>query len=142
MKKFGKRILEIRIDLDVEKIRRFESTSGTVAMLPFGGEVLSGVMTGIVEPFGVDTQITNPAGVRHMSARYMLSGQDEEGKECHIYVENNAWFGDGESPAPFYTVPTFLTDSAKLSEYFGSHHFIGEGAHKNGSLIISFYEAE
>ena len=38
----------------------------------------------------MDTQVTNQNEVRHMSARYMLTGKDKEGADCRIYVENNA----------------------------------------------------
>ena len=48
------------------------SETGAVDMIPFGGTVRGEIFQGIVEPCGVDTQVLNQAGVRHMSARYML----------------------------------------------------------------------
>ena len=57
---------------------------------------------GIVEPCGVDTQTVNAAGVRHMSARYMLTGADADGRETRIYVENNGWFDDLTKTMPFH----------------------------------------
>ena len=97
----GKLILEILVNTDGDRTRTIETKTGTVRMIPFSGIVKSGIMTGIVEDTGVDTQITNQNGVRHMSARYLLSGRDDEGNPCSIYVENNGWFTNGERPKPF-----------------------------------------
>lgn len=68
-------------------------------MIPFGGAVRGEIFQGIVEPCGVDTQVLNQAGVRHMSARYMLTGQDSQGQEAHIYVENNGLVPRGSAHA-------------------------------------------
>ena len=73
------------------------------------------VFNGIVEPCGVDTQVVNAAHVRHMSARYMLTGKDSAGQNAHIYVENNGWFNDLTKTMPFHTVLTFYTDSETLA---------------------------
>ena len=95
-------------------------------------------------PCGVDTQITNAAGVRHMSARYMLTGTDCAGKAAHIYVENNGWFDESvqREPGPFHTVPTFYTDSAALAPYLHRNQFIGEGSGEEDGLHIKYYEIE
>ena len=52
-----------------------------------------------------------------MSARYMLTGKDKNGKDCHIYVENNGYFDESNGPMtmPFKTVPTFYIDSEVLA---------------------------
>ena len=81
----------------------------------------------------------NPAGVRHLSARYMLTGQDSQGQEAHIYVENNGWFPEG-APMPFHTVPTFLTDSPALAPYLHRNQFEGEVHSLEDGLHIYFYE--
>lgn len=136
----GKLILEILVNTDGDRTRTIETKTGTVRMIPFSGIVKSGIMTGIVEDTGVDTQITNQNGVRHMSARYLLSGRDDEGNPCSIYVENNGWFTNGERPKPFRTVPTFYTDSEKYADYLQRNAFIGEGLRDEEGLRIRFYE--
>jgi len=88
----------------------------------------------------VDTQITNQNEVRHMSARYVLTGKDADGQDCHIYIENNGWFTDGAQPRPFRTVPTFLTDSKRLALYLHTNRFVGEGLRDETGLWIRFYE--
>ena len=112
-----------------------------VLMVPFKGSVKSELFHGIVEPCGVDTQIVNAANVRHMSARYMLTGTDYAGQEAHIYVENNGWFDDLTKTMRFHTVPTFYTDSAALAPYLHRNAFVGEGVDEADRLHIYFYEA-
>ena len=77
-----------------------------------------------------------------MSARYMLTGQDSDGADCHIYIENNGWFTDGARPVPFRTVPTFITDSKTLAPYLHRNQFVGEGSRDENGLCIRFYELE
>lgn len=91
-------ILDLLVQTDAEGIVELESTAGRVRMIPFSGTVTGPLFQGRIEPCGVDTQITNAADVRHMSARYMLTGVDHTGSPCHIYVQNEAWFTDGARP--------------------------------------------
>ena len=68
-----KPILEIRIDMTIQG-KTIKTARGDVSMIPFGGIVKSDLFNGIVEPWGVDTQITNHIGIKTLSARYMLTG--------------------------------------------------------------------
>ena len=140
MKDKGKLALEIIVQTRPEETREFETELGHVKMIPFGGTVDCDLFHGICEPSGVDTQITDQTGVRHMSARYMLSGKDYAGQDCHIYVENNAYFTNGERPKPFHTTPVFYTDSKILAPYLHRNQFIGEGMREEDGLHIRFYE--
>ena len=136
-----KLVLDILVQTDPDGIVELHNGTQTVKMIPFRGTADSELFHGIVEPCGVDTQVTNAAGVRHMSARYMLTGKDAAGKDCHIYVENNGYFTNGERPKPFTTVPTFFTDSELLKPYLQQDKFLGEGLRDEGGLHIRFYEA-
>ncbi len=115
MKHKAQPVLEICVETDPAGTVELDSEIGHVKMIPFKGHVNSALFTGIVEPCGVDAQVTDQNEVRHMSARYMLTGKDHTGAGCRIYVENNAWFTDGARPKPFRTVPTFITDSKALA---------------------------
>ena len=95
-------VLDLLVQTDPEGIVALESEVGVVRMIPFSGTVSGPLFEGIIEPCGVDTQITNAADVRHMSARYMLTGTDHTGAPCHIYVQNEAWFTDGARPRPWH----------------------------------------
>ena len=140
MKHKPKPILEVHVQTDPAGTVTLTGELGTVKMIPFQGTAEGPVFSGIVEPCGVDTQITNQNEVRHMSARYMLTGHDSSGAACHIYIENNGWFTDGARPVPFKTVPTFITDSAILAPYLHRNQFVGEGLRDDSGLCIRFYE--
>ena len=136
-----KPVLDVHV-LTREAVELDGGAAGSVVMIPFGGTVTGTLFEGIVEPCGVDTQVVNPAGVRHMSARYMLTGRalaPYEG-ECRIYIENNGWF-QGNPALPFTTVPTFITNHPGLRQVL-SRPFIGEGSVEEDGLHIRFYEAE
>ena len=135
-------ILEVFVETDPAGTVQLSGETGTVRMIPFKGRVQGPLFNGIVEPCGVDTQVTNQAEVRHMSARYMLTGTDHTGAACHIYVENNGYFTDGNRPKPFTTVPTFITDSKALAPLLHRDQFIGEGLRDESGLWIRFYRLE
>ena len=134
-----KAIMDIKIEANGPAVH-LQSENGEVLMIPFKGSVKSDLFNGIVEPCGVDTQVVNAAHVRHMSARYMLTGRDSAGQEAHIYVENNGWFDDLTKTMPFHTVPTFYTDSVALAPYLHRNAFTGEGVDETDGLHIYFYE--
>ena len=136
-----KPVLDIRIEANGPAVS-MKGENGEVLMIPFRGSVDSGIFRGVVEPCGVDTQVVNAARVRHMSARYMLTGTDADGNACHIYVENNGWFDDDRQSMPFRTVPTFCTDSPKLAAYLHRNQFVGEGVEEADGLHIRVYEID
>ena len=96
----GKLILNVKVDI-TDGVVKLQHAAGEIVMIPFKGTVTGEIFNGIVEPCGVDTQVVNAAGVRHMSARYMLTGKDQDGEDAHIYIENNGWFENGGGPGPF-----------------------------------------
>jgi hypothetical protein len=134
-----KLIFEVFVDIDPTQVSQLKSPAGEVVMIPFGGTVKGELFNGRVLPGGVDTQVVNQNGVRHMSARYILEGVDKNGDQCRIYIDNNGWFV-GEMSLPFKTIPTFLTDSKTLAPYLHSNRFRGEGHPRQGGVTIQFYE--
>ncbi len=134
-----KLILDVKIDMNGPAYQ-LKGKNCEVTMIPFKGSAEGEIFSGIVEPCGVDTQVLNAANVRHMSARYMLTGKDAKGTDTHIYVENNGWFDDSNMNMPFNTVPTFLTDNEELASYLHTNRFLGEGIVIEQQLHIRFYE--
>ena len=132
-------ILDIKIEANGPAVH-MQGENAEVLMVPFKGSVDCDIFRGIVEPCGVDTQIVNAAGVRHMSARYLMTGTDAEGQPCHIYVENNGWFDDAAKTMPIHSVPTFYTDSRALAPYLHRNQFVGEGHDMADGLHILFFE--
>lgn len=141
MKK-GKLVLELMVETFPERIVELDSEIGHVKMIPFAGKASGELFQGVIEPCGVDTQWTNAADVRHMSARYMLTGTDCAGQPCHIYIENNAYFTNGERPKPWHSVPRFMTDSVYLAPILHRSCFCGEGERIAEGLRIRYYELE
>lgn len=133
-----KLILEIQVEISPGDVSMLRGPAGEVVMIPFGGTAEGPIFKGVVRPGGVDTQRVNLSGVRHMSARYLLEGEDSAGEKCHIFIENNGWF-DGMS-SPFKTVPTFLTDSKTLAPYLHQNKFRGEGHPGPKGVIIKMFE--
>ncbi|MBQ6333917.1 MAG: DUF3237 domain-containing protein [Erysipelotrichaceae bacterium] len=134
----NKAFLEIHIDI-AESGLKMETPIGEVSMIPFAGTVDCELFKGIVEPWGVDTQIVDTSNIRHLSARYVLTGKDKEGNDCHIYIENNGWM-ENKPSMQFKTVPTFMTDSPLLAAFLHRNCFYGTGTVEKDGLWIRFYE--
>lgn len=134
-----KLILTVHVSIDRNDITSLDGPAGSVLMIPFGGTVEGELFNGVVRPGGVDTQVVNMSGVRHMSARYCLDGTDYTGEKCVIYVDNHGYFS-GDTPHPFQTVPELLTDSKALAPYLHRKAFVGEGTPSEEGVTIRMYE--
>lgn len=143
MKFKEKPIMEILVETDPAATVELDCSIGHVKMIPFRGTVRGDNFTGVIAPGGVDTQVTNQNGVRHMSARYMLIGKDCAGQECSIYVDNNAWFTNGDRPRPWRSKPLFITDSKALAPLLHRNQFVGEGMREeDGFLHIRIWQID
>ena len=134
-----KLIFEITVEIDAAQVSLVNSPVGEVVMIPFNGTVTGELFQGRILPGGVDVQTVDQNGVRHMSARYILEGNDKTGQPCRIFVDNNGWFS-GETVMPFKTIPTFRTDSMLLADYLHSNKFRTEGHPREGGVIIKVFE--
>ena len=137
---FERKIMTIHVVLEPEGIHELVGKAGRVLMLPFRGTVEGELFNGIVLPGGCDTQVENLAGVRHMSARYMMEGTDCSGQKGRIYIENNGWYTDGNNPVPFVTVPTFYTDCEALADFLHTNQFITKGFPGEAGPDICVYQ--
>lgn len=135
-----KMIMEVLVSIEGKEVSMVKGPGGEAVMIPFGGTVEGEIFNGVVCPGGVDCQQVNLAGVRHMSARYMLEGTDSAGEKCRIFVENNGYFSGMQFP--FQTVPTFITDSKTLAPYLHRNKFRGEGHPREGGVSIRFFEVD
>lgn len=135
-----KLIMEVHVTIHGTDVTALNGQAGQVVMIPFGGTVTGSLFEGVVCPGGVDCQRVNLAGVRHMSARYMLKGTDHAGNACSIFVENSGWFSGVSQEPVFHTVPSFLTDSPVLAEYLHQNRFRGEGHPAPTGVTIKFFD--
>lgn len=100
-------------------------------MLSFGGSCDNEYFKGIVLPGAFDNQKFEEGGAATLSARYVLKGVDCEGKDCQIFIENNATVGSSDSK------PTVFTDSRALS-FLNSPGLIGY-LDSDGPFTIRIY---
>ncbi len=84
--------------------------TGSAVMIPFSGAAGGPYFNGRIIGPGVDTQRISPDGTATLSARYMLEGEDAEGRTCRIFIENQGSSGTG-----FH--PMIVTDSPLLAEW-------------------------
>ncbi len=119
-----KLIMEFKISIKGEEITNMEGPRGSVTFIPFGGSVESELFTGEIMPGAADVQVQNPAGSRHMCAKYIFKGIDKEGNACHLFVENNGYLQECNRNDPHLNAcPTFITDSPVLGEYLSQARF-------------------
>ena len=129
-------IIIVHVTVDNQNISRMEMPDGAVAIIPFTGTVEGELFSGKVMPGAADVQITNPAGVRHMCAQYMLEGTDYKGKSCHLFVENNGAFP--EDGGMIQTTPMILTDSPNL-KFLEETTLRGLVDNEDGNLLIRIF---
>lgn len=137
-----KPVMIIHVVIDRSNCPEMLMPDGKVKIIPFTGTVEGEIFNGEIMPGGSDVQVTNPAGVRHMCAQYMLKGTDNTGAPCHIFVENHGYFERGHQPRPFEAWPTFRTDSAALRTYLQGMHFRAEGHRTEAGVDIRVFDTE
>lgn len=121
--------LVIHIDEQVSVI----SDKAEAHMLLFHGEAASSYFNGTVRNGGVDTQLQYKDQPKHLSARYILEGEDLEGMPCKLFIENNGLVDD--KVMPFVTKPMILTDSKAL-KWLEEEPLVGYVTYEEGQLII------
>ncbi len=138
-------MLLLDVHVLTESAVTLRSAQAEVTMIPFTGTV-DGLLQGVVEPGGCDTQTVDETGARRMSARYMLSGTLFPGtpqcRAARLYVENTGWFPGGKVSFPFRTTPVFITDDAEFRSLLAGYDCHGEGVLKADGLHILFYGDE
>lgn len=126
----------LRIDVILDRTETVQGAGGEAVMILFHGTFSGEAGTGVVLPGGVDTQIQRRGEARSLSARYMLEGQDKNGKPFRIFVENNGICTEGEA---ITTHPVIYTDLKEL-QWLEQENLTGvvEGCGEN-SVQIRIY---
>ena len=137
-----KMIMEFNVTINEADITAMTTRNGEVVYIPFTGSVQSELFCGTIRPGAADIQVVNPAGVRHMCAKYIFEGTDRAGKPCHLYVENNGYFEKGHMDMPFDATPTFMTDSEELAGYLHGAHFRAEGHPSAAGVDIRIFDID
>lgn len=135
-------VMIVHVEIDRGNCPQMTMPDGMVKIIPFTGTVEGSIFNGKVMPGAADVQVTNPAGVRHMCAQYMLEGTDNTGTPCHIFVENHGYFERDRHPRPFEAWPTMRTDSAALRNFLQGNHFRAEGHRSEVGVDIKIFDTD
>ncbi len=129
---------ELTVNVRITGVNEVKGQAGTARMILFDGDVDCDNFKGIILPGGVDTQKEIPGESFKLSARYILEGRDFEGKDCHIFIENNGEIGaDGN----LCTVPKIITDSKALS-YLENKELFGTIDNIEGGVRIHVFSKD
>ena len=134
-------IMIFKVYAKPEDCTSMECPYGAVTFIPFTATVESDLFTGTTVPGAVDVQVENPAMSRNMCAKYMFKGQDKEGNDCYLFVENNGYLAPVMRNDPFFhAYPYFLTDSPVLGEYLCQRRFRSEVQGREWGVEIRVYD--
>lgn len=130
----------VRVEIK-EEISLNNLYGDSVVMIQFTGSATGKYFTGKVLPGGIDTQIIEKHGDRHIiSARYMLEGKDCTGENCKIFIENNGFAIKESNNILFRTYPKIITDSKALN-FLNQDLLAGEVVFTDMGLNIKLYRA-
>ncbi len=91
--------------IDIGESESVNGHGGDAVMIHFGGRGECDNFNGKIVYDSADTRLKFPGQAEMLSARYILSGTDAKGRQCHIYVENNGIDDNG-----MVTEPVIITD--------------------------------
>ncbi|MCR5100160.1 MAG: DUF3237 family protein [Butyrivibrio sp.] len=129
----------LSIDVNITKVDTVKGSGREAIMIHFGGSCDCELFKGVILPGGVDTQYQEDGGRRTLSARYVLEGKDNAGKDCQIFIENNGTTDeDGKVKE---TIPKIVTDSETLS-FLQTAQLRGTIEGKEGGVIIHICEVD
>ena len=126
------------IEIDLHDCHTLKSAKGQVNMVLFGGRCDCDFFHGDILSGGVDTQryLTGEQG--RLSARYMLSGVDDEGAPTRLFIENN---GENDADGVCITTPRIFTDNPRLA-WLEAVPLTGRVQGREGGVTILFYTEE
>lgn len=119
----------LRLDIKCNKVHEVKTENKTIIQILFDGRASGDFFSGEVLEGGVDMQTIYSDNSGTLSARYTLEGHDFTGRECRIFIENNAVFNEE------YTSPKCLTDSPNLA-FLNGASLKGKIINEEGKLTI------
>ncbi len=121
----------ITVFVRVEQAFSVKGEAGSATMLLFSGYAEGENFKGKILPGAVDCQKAGADGFT-LSARYILEGEDCEGKSCRIFIENN---GTADETGTIHTKPHVYTDSGCL-KWLETASLTGHISEQEGMLAI------
>lgn len=133
-------VMIFHVIIDRSAISELEAVNGKAVIIPFGGYTESEIFKGRILPGAADVQTLDASGIRHMCAKYMFEGIDQEGRKCRLFVENNGYFERNSQPSPFHAYPVFLSDSPYLNDLLGRAVYRSEGHPTKEGVDIRIFD--
>lgn len=126
----------LTIDVNITGFEEVKGKNGEACMILFDGTAEGSGFKGVIGPSGVDTQKQVYGKERFLSARYILTGTDADGKECRIFIENNGSF---DANGDITTHPLIYTNSKSLA-WMETAEIYGKIEGKEGGVRIHLYK--
>lgn len=121
----------ITVFVRVEQAFFVKGQTGSANMLLFSGHAEGEDFKGKILPGAVDCQKAGADGFT-LSARYILEGEDIQGKSCKLFIENN---GAPDEAGVIHTRPLVYTDSDCL-KWLETAPLTGHISEQEGMLAI------
>lgn len=126
----------LTINVNINGFEEVKGKNGEACMILFDGTAEGSGFKGVIGPSAADTQKQEYGKERFLSARYILTGKDADGKDCRIFIENNGAF---EANGDITTHPIIYTDSESLA-FLETSQVFGKIEGKEGGVIIHLYK--
>ncbi len=121
----------ITVFVQVGQAFTVKGRAGSATMLLFSGYAEGEYFRGRILPGAVDCQKADEDGFM-LSARYILDGEDKNGNNCKIFIENN---GVADKNGEIHTKPLIYTDSDCL-KWLETTPLEGYISEEKGILVI------
>lgn len=126
------------VSIRITDVHSLKSKFGEINMIAFDGTCDAPFFKGSILSGACDTQKYLNGLEGMLSARYMLKGEDEDGKSAKIFIENNACLSKN---GQWKTKPQIYTDSQRLS-WLETERLTGEIEGIENGVMIHFYREE
>ena len=127
------------IHIHITGFNQVKNSDITVNFINFDGFCESPFFKGKIVEGGVDTQKFEKGKTGTLSARYILKGKDNNGKDTSIFIENNGIFNQDGS---ITTSPVIVTDNEDLQNKFSgklSGKVVSVDTPEHDQVLIEIY---
>lgn len=126
----------LTVNVNINGFEEVKGKNGEACMILFDGTAEGSGFKGFIGPSAADTQKQEYGKERFLSARYILTGKDADGKDCRIFIENNGAF---EANGEITTHPVIYTNSENLS-WMETSDIFGKIEGKEGGVLIHLFK--
>ena len=103
------------VNVRITGFNQVKTDTTTVNFITFDGDSQAPFFTGKILDGGVDTQKFEKGKPGTLSARYIIKGKDNKGRDTSLFIENNGFVNEEGSTE---TNPVILCDNDELAPLF------------------------